>query len=152
MLNILSSIPISFSMMISLTEKGLWVLTAARSDTAMPAFPSACFPLVTCAMAGVNANDVLPAVTGWDMTGTEQLAVGERLLTLARLFNIKQGLSDTDDVIPERFYQPKTDGALSDKPLSREQMEKARLYYYSAMGWDEKGVPLPQKVEALYIE
>jgi len=108
--------------------------------------------LCTCMLAGVNAVDVLPAVTGWDMSISEQMVVGERILTTARLFNIKQGLTGADDVLPERYYQPKTDGALSDKPLNREKMEKAKSYYYTLMGWDANGVPLPEKVEELYIE
>ncbi|MFC1949858.1 aldehyde ferredoxin oxidoreductase family protein [Chloroflexota bacterium] len=108
--------------------------------------------LCTCMMAGVNANDVTPAVTGWDMTVAEQVLIGERILTTARLFNIKQGFTAADDVIPERYYQPKTDGALSDKPLDREKLDKTRRYYYVLMGWDANGVPLPEKVEELYIE
>ena len=83
---------------------------------------------------------------------SEQALVGERILTTARLFNLKQGLSEADDKIPERYYQGKTDGALVDKPLDREKMDKAKKYYYFAMGWDEHGVPNPQKVEELYIE
>jgi aldehyde:ferredoxin oxidoreductase len=27
-----------------------------------------------------------------------------------------------------------------------------RKYYYTLMGWDANGVPLPEKVEELYIE
>lgn len=46
----------------------------------------------------------------------------------------------------------KTDGALSDKPLKREVMDKARRDYYALIGWDENGVPLPAKVEELYIQ
>ena len=86
------------------------------------------------------------------MTPAEQALVGERILTTQRLFNINQGLTAADDVIPERYYQGKTDGALVDKPVDREKMDKARLYYYAAMGWDANGVPSPQKVEELYIE
>jgi len=108
--------------------------------------------LCTCIYTGVNANDVVPAVTGWDMSVAEQVLIGERVLTTARLFNIKQGLTEADDVIPDRYYQGKTDGALSDKPLNREQMEKAKKYYYTLMGWDSQGVPLQEKVEELYIE
>ena len=108
--------------------------------------------LCTCMMAGVNANTVMLPVTGWDMTVAEQVLIGERILTTARLFNLKQGLTADNDKLPERFYQGKTDGALTDKPVDREKMEKARKYYYTAMGWDADGIPLPQKVEELYIE
>ncbi|MFH1646788.1 MAG: aldehyde ferredoxin oxidoreductase C-terminal domain-containing protein [Chloroflexota bacterium] len=30
--------------------------------------------------------------------------------------------------------------------------DKARRFYYALMGWDAEGVPLPEKVESLYIE
>jgi aldehyde:ferredoxin oxidoreductase len=111
--------------------------------------------LVMCAFPPFSLQmkvDILAAVTGWDTSMAELLMVAERILTLARLFNIKHGFSAADDELPERYYQPKTDGALSDKPLDRAKMKKARSYYYTQMGWDANGVPLPEKVEELYIE
>ncbi|MFC1933453.1 aldehyde ferredoxin oxidoreductase family protein [Chloroflexota bacterium] len=96
--------------------------------------------------------EVLAAVTGWDTSIAELLRVAERVVTVARLFNIREGFSDADDVLPERYYQPKTDGFLADKPLNREKMEKAKSTYYMLMGWDASGVPMPEKVEELYIE
>lgn len=77
--------------------------------------------------------------------------MAERVLTTARLFNIREGLTNVDDVLPERYYQPKTDGALIDKPLDWAKMEKTKSYYYTLMGWDVNEVPLPEKVEELYI-
>jgi len=109
--------------------------------------------LVACVMTGINSVNTLAATTGWDdITAIELMKVGERILTTARLFNIKQGLTDADDVIPERYYQGKTDGALADKPLNRDTVAKATANYYTVMGWDKKGVPLPETVELLYIE
>jgi len=111
--------------------------------------------LVVCAFPPYTLPmeaDLLAAVTGWDTGLAELMKVAERVITTARLFNIKQGFTDADDVLPERFYQPKTDGVLSDKPLDRSVMEKAKRTYYFLMGWDEKGVPRPEKVEQLYIE
>jgi aldehyde:ferredoxin oxidoreductase len=95
--------------------------------------------------------DVLVAVTGWDTSIAELLRVGERILTMTRLFNIRQGMTDADDTLPERYFQPKTDGALVDKPLDHAAYERARSIYYNFMGWDAKGVPLPEKVEELGI-
>lgn len=97
--------------------------------------------------------ELLAAVTGWKTGAVELLRVAERLLTVARLFNIREGFSAADDVLPARFFQPKTDGVLANKPpLDRSAMEKAKSYYYTLMGWDEKGVPLSEKVEELYIK
>jgi aldehyde:ferredoxin oxidoreductase len=95
---------------------------------------------------------LVKAATGWDTGIPELFRVAERVLTTARLFNVREGLSAADDVLPERFFQPKTDGALSDKGLDRAKLEKAKSFYYTLMGWDDKGVPLPEKVEELYIE
>lgn len=96
--------------------------------------------------------ELVAAVTGWDISLGELLVAAERIVTMARLFNIREGFSDADDVLPERFFQPKTNGALSDKPLKRAVMDKAKSTYYILMGWDTKGIPLPEKVEALCIE
>jgi aldehyde:ferredoxin oxidoreductase len=92
------------------------------------------------------------AVTGWDTGVVEQLRVAERILTMARLFNIRQGLTADDDKLPLRFFQPKTDGALANTSLDPEKMDKAKRYYYTLMGWDaDTGIPLPEKLEELGI-
>ena len=92
------------------------------------------------------------AVTGWNTGVMEQLRVAERILTMARLINIREGFTAADDKLPRRYFQPKTDGALADKSLDPASMEKAKSYYYTLMGWDVRtGVPLPEKLEELGI-
>jgi aldehyde:ferredoxin oxidoreductase len=56
-----------------------------------------------------------------------------------------------DDMMPARFFQPTTDGALANLEDHRAEYEKARSYYYALMGWDKNGVPLPEKVKELGI-
>lgn len=95
---------------------------------------------------------VTAAVTGWDTGVGEQLRVAERILTMSRLFNIREGFGEADDVLPSRFFQPKTDGFLSNVKLDPAQFDNAKRYYYALMGWDVKsGVPLPEKVIDLGI-
>jgi len=110
--------------------------------------------LVLCSMIPFDSPrlaDVTAAVTGWDTSPVEQLRVAERILTMFRLINIREGLTAEDDRLPERFFQPKS-GALADKPCDHEKMEEAKSYYYTLMGWDSKtGVPLKEKVEELLI-
>ncbi len=111
--------------------------------------------LVVCLFLGYNLEkqvNVLKAVTGWDTSTAELLRIGQRIVTTMRLFNVREGFTSADDVLPERFLQPKTDGVLADIRPDRTVYEKARSYYYTLMGWDENGVPLPEKVEELYIE
>ena len=81
----------------------------------------------------------------------EQLRVAERMLTMARMFNVRQGLTDEDDKLPSRFFSPTTKGALSDTSLDPDQLDTAKQYYYNLMGWDSKGVPTPEKLEELGI-
>ncbi|MBN2553316.1 MAG: aldehyde ferredoxin oxidoreductase family protein, partial [Spirochaetales bacterium] len=92
------------------------------------------------------------AVTGWETTVMEQIRVGERVLTLCRLFNLKAGFTAEQDRLPDRFFHPTPDGALADKALDRAEMDAARLYYYDLMGWGADGVPKAQKLEELGIE
>ncbi len=97
-------------------------------------------------------NDILAAVTGWDIGAAELPKIAERTLTMTRLFNLREGLTAADDVLPQRFFQPKTDGVLADKPLGPAKMEEARKCYYALMGWDERtGTPEPEKLAELDI-
>jgi aldehyde:ferredoxin oxidoreductase len=96
--------------------------------------------------------ELTASVTGWDTSVMEHIRVAERILTMSRLFNVREGFSAADDKLPARFFQPTTDGALSDKCLSHEEMEKAKRYYYHLMGWDENGIPMPEKLEELGID
>jgi aldehyde:ferredoxin oxidoreductase len=96
--------------------------------------------------------DILSAVTGWRTSTTEILSIAERTITMARLFNIREGFTAADDALPQRFFQPKTNGALADKPLNPAKFEQAKSYYYTLMGWDaHTGIPTPEKLEELGI-
>jgi len=72
-----------------------------------------------------------------------------------RLFLVREGFTAKDDVLPERFFLRKTDGALSEHDVyySRQDMEDAKSYYYSIMGWDAgTGIPTQQRLQELGIE
>ncbi|MFH0769549.1 MAG: aldehyde ferredoxin oxidoreductase family protein [Chloroflexota bacterium] len=100
-----------------------------------------------------QVTNILAAVTGWNTSAVEMLKVAERTLTMARLFNIREGFTAADDKLPNRFFQPKRNGVLSTKHYDSKQLEAAKRYYYTLMGWDAKtGVPTPEKVEELGIE
>ncbi len=100
-----------------------------------------------------QAADILAAVTGWKTSLVEIRRVAERTLTMARAFNIREGLTAADDKLPNRFFQPKRNGVLSTKFYDPEQLEKAKSYYYTLMGWDAKtGIPTPEKLQELGIE
>ncbi len=96
---------------------------------------------------------ILAAVTGWNTGTLEMIKVAERVLTLARMFNLREGFTAADDKLPNRFFQPKRNGALSNKFYDPKQLEKAKSYYYTLMGWNAKtGVPTLEKLQELSIE
>lgn len=60
--------------------------------------------LVVCLFFGYNLErqvDVLKAVTGWNTSTAELLRIGQRIVTTMRLFNIREGFTAADDVLPE---------------------------------------------------
>jgi aldehyde:ferredoxin oxidoreductase len=96
--------------------------------------------------------DLASAITGWDIGPMGLARVSERVLTLYRLFNIREGFSADDDKLPNRFFHPTKYGPLAHTALDPEKMEKAKRYYYSLMGWDANtGKPMPETIEALSI-
>lgn len=112
--------------------------------------------MVVCSFVPYDIDQLasmLSAVTGWKTGVVDMLTVSERTLTMSRAFNVRQGLTADDDRLPDRFFQPKTSGALSDKHYNAALLDKAKSYYYTLMGWDAKtGVPTPEKMQELGIE
>lgn len=96
--------------------------------------------------------DLLKATTGWKSSSFDAMRVGERVLNLARVFNMREGLTATDDYLPERFHSPTTFGALQDTAIDKQAMETAVHKYYEQMGWDPiTGLPKLSKLEDLDV-
>ncbi len=83
------------------------------------------------------------AVTGFDIGGQELLLAGERIWNLERLYNLSEGFTSLDDTLPTRLLEdPNAEGAVVDlAPMLAE--------YYRFRGWDESGIPRPEKLERL---
>ena len=86
--------------------------------------------------------EVVQAVTGWNTSLYELMELGERTITMARMFNIREGLSSKDDYLPDRFFKSLEEGTPREKRVAREDFANALKFYYQAMGWDaQTGVP-----------
>jgi len=99
-----------------------------------------------------QVSDIVSVTTGWNTTVYECLKVGERAVTMARLFNMREGLTRADDMLPDRFFSPPGLGALAkaNQAVDRGQLEQAKSFYYSLMGWNPNtGVPTAEKLESL---
>ncbi len=97
--------------------------------------------------------EIVKAVTGWDTSLMELIEAGRRGTTMARLFNLKHGMTKEDDLnIPDRMFEGLQEGPLNGSKLDREEFEKAVSSYYEMMGWDsEEGIPLESTVHYLGI-
>ncbi len=111
-----------------------------------------CFFNVNIAMEPImfepHVLDLVRAATGWkDYTLQDALAVSEKIIQLARVFNIKQGLTPEDDTPSPRLLEPPVDGP--SEGITMKQVYKGLLSaYYRIMGWDEKtGKPLKSTLE-----
>jgi aldehyde:ferredoxin oxidoreductase len=96
-------------------------------------------------------TDIVNAVTGWGITPAELAEIGERSLTLARLFNIREGFGADDDRLPPQVTKPHVSGVLSKVRLDPDDLAVQIRAYYTARGWSEAGVPLADTLARLDI-
>ncbi len=91
------------------------------------------------------------AVTGWDVTVEELLAVGERRLNMMRAFNAREGINRNQDTLTEKAFQKALQGGPSDGwKIDKGEWVAARDEYYRQSGWELKtGVPTRDTLERL---
>lgn len=97
--------------------------------------------------------DTVSAVTGWDVTVDELMAVGSRRLNLLRTFNAREGLDRKADKLPKKFYKAlKGEGPTAGIALNKEQIETAIDQYYELAGWTNTGIPTVETLKKHEIE
>ena len=94
--------------------------------------------------------ELLNAATGWDMSPEELHETFERGLTMARLFNLREGMTVEDDRLPDRLHEPLRLGPLKDYRLPKEEIRGYVSGYYEKHGWDAvEGKPYRDTIEYL---
>jgi len=113
-------------------------------------------------------EDLAPGVAalwGKSVTGGELLTVGERIVNLERLYNVRQGFARADDRLPARFTTEPAplydydEDAESGDVRSPEPIRYGLLHdfdamldrYYDLRGWTRNGVPAPQTLKRLAL-
>jgi aldehyde:ferredoxin oxidoreductase len=91
---------------------------------------------------------LVTAATGFDYpTVTDLERLGERVSTLARLFNVREGFTRAADTLPARnLTQPLVVGSAGGQVVELETMLDE---YYRIMGWDPQGIPSQKRLEEL---
>jgi len=90
-------------------------------------------------------------VTGLEMTAQELAKAGERIMTLAKLINIREGLGRKDDNLPWKIMnQPiDEDGPVKGAVVTQDELDLMLDDYYTARGWNVDGVPTKAKLQEL---
>jgi aldehyde:ferredoxin oxidoreductase len=81
------------------------------------------------------------AITGLELTTDELRQIAVNVINAARWFNLREGVTRSDDTLPKRFSQ-ETIGK-SRKIITKEELNQMLDEYYESRGWDRNGVPPP---------
>lgn len=97
--------------------------------------------------------DILNGTTGLGFKKEEIGAIGERVVNLARVFNVSAGFTRADDTFPVRIMtEAIKDGSSKGQMISQEDLDTMLDEYYAARGWTNEGVPTKEKLMELGLE
>ena len=93
-------------------------------------------------------------VTGIDMTAEELKRSGERINTIARVINIREGLGRKDDTLPWKVMNmPIPDeGPVKGAVVTQKELDLLLDDYYESRGWTLEGVPTTAKLKELGMD
>jgi len=96
---------------------------------------------------------VYSLVTGFESSAKDLLRSAERINNLARIYNLREGLTWRDDTLPPRIMKdPIPEGPAKGSKLTPEELKLLVQDDYEARGWDERGIPTRSKLEELGLE
>lgn len=110
---------------------------------------SACVCLfVTFALGPSDFASLLSAITGWDLTESELLKIGERIYNIERRLMNMLGIDGKDDTLPSRLLKEK----IREGPAKGHVGRLAEMLpeYYELRGW-VNGVPKEEKLKELEL-
>lgn len=84
-------------------------------------------------------STILKITTGLDLDREAMRNIAASVSDDTRRFNLQEGLTKKDDMLPKRFHKealPESDSVITEK-----QMEQMLSEYYEVRGWNENGEP-----------
>ena len=111
---------------------------------------------VLCCFPGFGMSlkelwQLVNATTGWGYESVRDFEwMGERISTLSRLFNAREGFDRRHDTLPARnLSQPLPSGPAAGSVVELEPMLNE---YYALVGWDKNGLPTSDQLKKLDLE
>jgi len=94
---------------------------------------------VYCGLGLSNLAELLSSLTGWNVDEKELLKVGERVFNLQRMFNMREGMTRSDDYLPKRARKLPEFGKYSSvAECEIKEYDRMLDEYYEARGWNSK--------------
>jgi aldehyde:ferredoxin oxidoreductase len=100
--------------------------------------------------AAADVVEALDAVTGLEWTMDDAMRMGHRVATALRQFNIRHGWTRDQETLSPRLAGPSPDGpnaGIAIAPVYDAMVDQ----HYAGMGWDVRGVPTAETLQALGI-
>lgn len=93
----------------------------------------------------------LALITGMEMTVPKLKTIGERIVNLQRMYNVRHGITRKDDQQPRRLLEEKS---LSGRAKGHVvYLDRMLDEYYELRGWDKRtGLPTEQRLNDLGLE
>lgn len=88
---------------------------------------------------------------GRQMSPAALETAGERIWTLTRLFNVREGVGSADDALPAAFQRPIVGGPADGAAIDLDHFEALRRRYYRRRRWDQDGRPTHELLEELHL-
>jgi aldehyde:ferredoxin oxidoreductase len=107
-------------------------------------------------LTGLTEDHVrlVKVTTGMDLSLDELKDISDRVYTLERATNIREGETRRDDKLPWRFMEePIPDGPSKGKYIPKEMLDKLLDETYEARGWDrDTGLPKQETLKRLGLQ
>ena len=108
--------------------------------------------LIVCKFVNIAVAEeyfarALTALTGIEYSTGNLIRTGERIWNMERLYNLREGFTSADDLLPPRLTQEPATSVGSSGWVNH--LEPMLEEYYRTRGWDESGVPKREKLQEL---
>jgi len=116
------------------------------------------FQTVFCAVHAPKWEEfskLIRLATGMEIAKANLMEIGERIYTIERMFNLREGFSRKDDNLPERYFKEPTPIGLPvarNKKIDKEKFNEMLDEYYQLHGWDKNGVPDEETLQKLSLD
>ena len=97
-------------------------------------------------------SDYFQAVTGESLSVEDFAVIADRVETLIRLFNLREGFTRKDDAAPYRtLNESLPDGPAKGQIIGQDNLDHMIDEYYALRGWDSEGVPTDETLQRYKI-